>query len=219
MIKVLIADDHAVVRRGLRDILENQADMTVAGEAARGSEVLEMSRREHWDVAILDLAMPGKSGLDLLKQLKAERPELPVLILSVHPEEQYALRALKAGASGYMTKEMAPEQLVAAVRKVVAGGRYVSEALAQKLAGRVADGVSGPPHESLSDREFQVLRMIGTGMTVGEIARVLFLSPKTISTYRKRVLTKMGLRTSAELIHYAIRHGLADPGSAPPDIE
>jgi len=210
MIKVLIADDHAVVRQGLKRILQDAHDMVVAGEAVNGQEVLKKARAEAWDVVILDISMPGHSGLDILKELEHERPKLPVLVLSVHSEDQYAMRVLRAGASGYMTKDSAPGELVNAVRKVASGGRYVSPLLAEKLAFEIGPGSNKLPHETLSDREFQVLRMIATGKAVGEIATELSLSPKTISTYRARLLQKMNLTTNAELIHYAIRNHLIE---------
>ena len=210
MIRILIADDHPIVRRGLKDILESEADMTVAGEAENGTRALELARAQHWDAVVLDLTMPGKTGLEVLKQLADEQPKLPVLILSVHPEDQYALRALRAGASGYMTKETAPEQLVAAVRRVIAGGKYISASLAERLAGNLRVDPTRPPHESLSDREFQVLRLLAQGRTVGQIAEELFLSPKTVSTYRARVLEKMSLDSNGALMRYAMEHGLVD---------
>jgi DNA-binding NarL/FixJ family response regulator len=210
MIRVLIADDHTVVRQGLKQILGDTHEMVVAGEATNGQEVLEKVRAETWDVVVLDISMPGHSGLDVLKQLKAERPELPVLVLSMYTEDQYALRVLKAGASGYLTKDSAADELVRAIHKVVSGGRYVSPFLAEKLAFEIGPDSHKLPHETLSDREFQVLRLIATGKAVGEIATELSLSPKTISTYRRRMLEKMNLATNAELIHYAIQHHLVD---------
>lgn len=210
MIRVLIADDHAIVRRGIRELLAETPDIEVGAEAATPAEALERVRREPFDVAVLDLSLPGRGGLDLLAELKAERPELPVLILTMHPEDQYAVRALKAGAAGYLTKESAPEVLVDAVRRVAGGGRYVSPALAEKLALHIGGAAGSEPHEALSDREFQVLRLLAAGRTVGEIAEELSLSVKTVSTYRARVLRKMGLKTNAELMQYAFRHKLAD---------
>lgn len=210
MIKVLIADDHAVVRQGLRQILTETADMTMAGEAANGLEALDRARAGEYDVLVLDLTMPGRSGFDILKELRAEKSKLPVLILSMHAEEQFAVRLLKAGASGYLNKESAPDELVKAIRKVVSGGRYVSPALAEKLAFEMDSDSDGLLHDSLSDREFQVLRMMAAGQTVKEIATELALSVKTISTYRARILEKMNLRTNAELIHYAIQNQLVD---------
>ena len=210
MIRVLIADDHAVVRQGLKQILRDTREMIVAGEAVNGQEVLEKVRAAAWDVVILDISMPGHSGLDILKELKYERPNLPVLVLSMYPEDQFAVRVLKAGASGYLTKDSAPDELVKAIRKVVSGGKYVSPFLAEKLAFEIGMDSSKLPHETLSDREFQVLRMIATGKAVKEIAAELSLSVKTISTYRARLLQKMNLTTNAELIHYAIQNRLID---------
>jgi DNA-binding NarL/FixJ family response regulator len=208
MIRVLIADDHAVVREGLKRIVAQNADMEVAGEAGNGHEVLDFARRHECDLVLLDLAMPGKDGLDTLKELKLLRPHLPVLVLSVYPEEQYAVRLLRAGAAGYLTKESAPEELVAAIRKVSRGGRYVSEALAEQLAVLLGSGTDRPPHETLSDREFRVMVMLASGKTASEVAEALCLSVKTISTYRSRTLRKMNMRNNAELSFYAVKHGL-----------
>ena len=210
MIRALIADDHAVVRQGLKQILGDTPEMLIAGEAANGQEVLDKVRAETWDVVVLDISMPDRSGLDILKQLRSERPNLPVLVLSMHSEDQYAMRVLKAGASGYLTKDSAADELVKAIRKVVSGGRYVSSFLAEKLALEIGADSNKLPHETLSDREFQVLRMIAAGKSVAEIAAELYLSPKTVSTYRARLLQKMNLGTNAELIHYAIQNHLID---------
>ncbi|MCL7453279.1 MAG: response regulator transcription factor [Anaerolineae bacterium] len=210
MIRVLIADDHAVVRQGLKQILGDTPEMLLAGEATNGQEVLDRVRAETWDVVVLDISMPDRSGLDILKQLRSERPKLPVLVLSMYSEDQYALRVLKAGASGYLTKDSAADELVKAIRKVVSGGRYVSSFLAEKLALEIGADSNKLPHETLSDREFQVLRLIAAGNSVTEIAAELYLSPKTVSTYRARLLQKMNLTTNAELIHYAIRNHLID---------
>lgn len=210
MMRVLIADDHAVVRQGLKQILGDTPEMLVAGEATNGQEVLDKVRAETWDVVVLDISMPDRSGLDILKQLRSERPKLPVLVLSMYSEDQYALRVLKAGASGYLTKDSAADELVKAIRKVVSGGRYVSPLLAEKLAFEIGGDSSRLPHESLSDREFQVLRLIAAGKSVKEIAAELGLSVKTVSTYRARMLEKMKLGTTAELIHYAIQNRLID---------
>jgi two-component system, NarL family, invasion response regulator UvrY len=208
MIKILIADDHAIVREGLKQILADTPDMVVAGEATNGQEVLDQIRREDWDLVLMDLAMPGKDGLDTLKELKHEKPKLPVLILSIYPEEQYAVRLLKAGASGYLTKESAPEELIAAIRKVYQKGKYVSQSLAEKLAFYLESDVEKPVHELLSDREYQVMLMIAAGKTVKEIADEMFLSVKTISTYRVRALQKMGMKNNAAFTYYAMKHGL-----------
>jgi DNA-binding NarL/FixJ family response regulator len=210
MIRVLIADDHAVVRQGLKQIFGDTPEIVVAGEATNGQEVLDKVRAETWDVVVLDMSMPDRSGLDILKQLRSERPKLPVLVLSMYSEDQYAMRVLKAGASGYLTKDSAPDELVKAIRKVVSGGRYVSALLAEKLAFEIGTDSSKLPHETLSDREFQVLRLIAASKSVTEIAAELSLSVKTVSTYRTRLLQKMNLTTNAELIHYAIQNRLID---------
>ena len=208
MMRILIVDDHAVVRRGLRALLSDAFQGAVFGEAADAPQALDQLRGNIWDVALLDINLPGKSGLDLLKELKAEWPSLPVLVLSGHPEDQFAVRVLKAGAGGYMTKETAPEELATAIRKVLAGGRYVSPALAEKLALGVKRDLTRTPHETLSDREYEVMSRIASGKTVTEIAEELSLSAKTISTYRARVLEKLSVKNSAEIVKYAIRNGL-----------
>jgi len=208
MIKILIADDHAIVREGLKMILAETGDLVVAGEAANGQEVIELIQKEDWDLVILDLAMPGRDGLYTLKELKREKPKLPVLVLSIYPEEQYAVRLFKAGVSGYLTKESAPEELIAAIRKVSRGGKYVSPSLAEKLALYLEEDAGKPLHEKLSDREYQVMLLIAAGKTVGEIADELAFSEKTISTYRVRALKKMGMKNNAEFTYYAVKHGL-----------
>jgi DNA-binding NarL/FixJ family response regulator len=208
MIRVLIADDHAVVREGLKQIVSETPDLTGAGEAGNGHEVLEFVRKHECDLVLLDLAMPGKDGLDTLRELKALKPNLPVLVLSVYPEEQYAVRLLRAGASGYLTKESAPEELVAAIRKVSKGGRYVSEALGEQLAFLLGSATDRPPHEMLSDREFHVMIMLASGKTASEVADALCLSVKTVSTYRARALQKMHMKNNAEFSFYAVKHGL-----------
>ena len=210
MIRALVADDHAVVRRGVKELLTDSGEVAVLGEAASGREVLEHVRREDWDVCVLDINLPDQSGFDVLQTLKVERPDLPVLILTICSEDQFAVRALRAGAAGYLTKESAPEELVGAVRKVVAGGRYISASLAERLAMRVGDSTEAPAHEALSDREFQVLRMLATGQTTSQTAEALHLSVKTISTYRARILEKLNLRTNADLVLYAARNGLIE---------
>ncbi len=210
MIKILIADDHAIVRRGLKQILTETPDMIVAGEAYNGQDLLEKVRSDQWDVVVLDISMPGRGGLDVLKQLKSEQPKLPVLMLTIHPEDQYAVRVLRAGASGYLTKESAPDHLVEAIRKVARGGKYISPHLAERLAFNLESISEKPLHEALSDREFQVLRFIASGKTVKEIGEELSLSVKTISTYRTRILEKMKMRNNAELTHYAIQQKLVD---------
>jgi DNA-binding NarL/FixJ family response regulator len=210
MIKILIADDHAIVRQGLKQILAETSDLVAAGESQDAEETLRKVRSGDWDVLILDLTLPDKSGLDLLKQIKQERPRLPVLVLSIHPEDQYAIRVLRAGASGYLPKGSVPEALVKAVRKVASGGKYISPTVAEKLAFNLKTDSERPPHESLSDREFQVLCLIASGKAVKEVAKELLLSVKTVSTYRTRILKKMDLKTSAELIRYAMKNRLID---------
>jgi two-component system, NarL family, invasion response regulator UvrY len=206
--KILITDDHAVVRQGLKQILLEEFTRAEFGEATNAQEAIERVWRENWDVVVLDITMPGRSGLEVLKEIKKSRPKLPVLVLSMHPEDQFAVRILKIGASGYMTKESAPNELVGAVKKVIAGGRYVSPALAEKMASYLAVDVQTPPHERLSDREFLVLRLIASGKTPTAIAKELALSVKTISTYRMRILEKMSMSNNAELTHYAIQNQL-----------
>jgi DNA-binding NarL/FixJ family response regulator len=208
MIKVLVADDHAVVRRGLRQILAETSDILVGGEASTAAELWQLVERERWDTVILDIEMPGRSGLELLGELKRQHPKLPVLILTVYSEEQYAVRAIRAGASGFLTKESAPNQLVAAVRKVATGGRFITPELAERLASSVAGDSDALPHEGLSDREFQVLCMIASGKTVSQIGQELSLSVKTISTHRTRILAKMNMKSNSELTHYAIKNRL-----------
>ena len=210
MIKILIADDHPVVRKGLKEIIEDIPDLAVRGEASTGHEALEKVRKGDFDLVVLDISMPGINGLDILKQLKDEKPKLPVLVLSMYPEEQYAVRVLRAGASGYLTKESAPEELITAIRKASKGRKYISSSLAEKLAFDLETGAGRPLHETLSDREYQVMRMIASGKTGKEIGEELFLSIKTISTYRARILEKMEMKSNAELTHYALKHGLVE---------
>jgi DNA-binding NarL/FixJ family response regulator len=210
VIRVLVADDHAVVRRGLRQVLAEPGDIEVAAEAGTAAEALERLAAGRFDVVITDLSLPGRGGLELLREMKALQPDLPVLVLSMHPEDQYAVRALKAGAAGYLTKESAPELLVEAVRRAAAGGRYVTPSVAERLARHVEDAREREPHEALSDRELQVFRMLARGRTVSQIGEELSLSVKTVSTYRARVLEKMSLSTNAELMQYAFRRGLVD---------
>lgn len=208
MIRILIVDDHAIVRRGLRDLLADEFPGAVFGEAGDARQAMEKLGKQKWDLVLLDIGLPGKNGLDLLKEVAEQWSKLPILVLSVHPEDQFAVRALKAGAGGYLTKESAPEELVKAVRKVLAGGRYVSAPLAEKLALNVRKDFTKTPHEMLSDREYEIMCAIGSGKTVTEIAVTLSLSVKTISTYRTRILEKLGLKNSAEIARYAIRNGL-----------
>ncbi len=206
--RILITDDHAVVRQGLKQILAEEFRRAEFGEAASAQEAIERVWKEVWDVVVLDITMPGRSGLEVLKEIKKSKPKLPVLVLSMHPEDQFAVRLLKIGASGYMTKESAPNELVGAVKKVMAGGRYISPSLAEKMASYLAIDVQTPPHERLSDREFLVLRLIASGKTPTQIAKELGLSVKTISTYRMRILEKMDMANNAELTHYAIQNTL-----------
>jgi two-component system invasion response regulator UvrY len=208
MIRVLVADDHAVVRRGLLQILEEVPATVVAGEAATGRQVLQAVQREDYDVLVLDIAMPDGGGLQVLRQLHSLKPDLPVLILSMYSEKQYALRALKASAAGYLTKESAPDELIAAILKVARGGRYVSRSLAEELAAAWEGELEQEPHETLSDREYQVMCLLAAGNTVTNIATELSLSVKTISTYRARVMDKLGLKSTAEIIRYALERGL-----------
>lgn len=209
MIRVLVADDHPVVREGLKRIIERDSAIVVAAEAGTSQEVLDRLAADRLDVVLLDINMPGRGGLEVLQQIKAHYPSLPVLVVSMYPEEQYATRVLRAGAAGYLTKESAPSQLVKAIRKVIRGGKYVSPTLAEKLAIDLGAN-STNPHESLSNREYQVLCLLASAKTVSEIADELSLSVKTISTYRTRILEKMGLRNNVELARYALKHGLVD---------
>jgi DNA-binding NarL/FixJ family response regulator len=208
--KILITDDHAVLRRGLKQILEDGFGKIQFGDAANAGEAIAQVAREHWDLVVMDITMPGRSGLDALKEIKTLKPNMRVIVLSVHSEDQFAVRVLKAGASGFLNKDSAPEELVKAVRKVLGGGRYVSASLAEKLAMKLDKPGDQLPHQSLSDREFQVLRMIGSGKTVSEIAQDLSLSVKTVSTYRSRILEKMNLNTNAELTRYSFEHKLVE---------
>jgi two-component system, NarL family, invasion response regulator UvrY len=210
MKRILIIDDHEIVRDGLKNILNEQPEESTVGEASTVPQAVALATEQDWDVVVLDLSLGGRSGLEVLKELKQVRPRLPVLILSMHSEEQYARRAFKAGAAGYITKDCPRTELVKAIDKVAEGGRYVSHALAEGLVIDLERGSDLPPHETLSDREFEVMRLIASGKTVGEIAVVLSLSDKTISTYRARILGKMGMKTNAELTHYAIKSGLVD---------
>lgn len=209
-IRVLIADDHAIVRQGLRQILSDTPDLTVAGEADNGVQAVQMVRASEWDVVLMDVSMPDRNGIDALKLIKKEFPRLPILILSMYPEEQYAIRALKAGAAGYLTKQSAPELLVTAIRQVAGGKKYVSPSLAEELANAIGEDSDRPAHEKLSDREYQTLCLIASGKTPAEIAEALNLSVKTVSVYRARLLEKMNLRNNAELTHYGLKHGLAE---------
>lgn len=208
MIKILVADDHAVVRAGLKRIIDDIPGMVVADEASSGQEVLEKALEKDYDIVLLDITMPGRSGFDILKELRSQKPNLSILFLSVHPEEQYATRVLRMGASGYMTKESVPEELVTALLKVASGGKYISSSLAERLASELEASSAQAPHRILSNREFQVLCMIASGKAVKDIAKELFLSVKTISTYRSRILQKMNMGNNAEIIRYAIDNEL-----------
>jgi DNA-binding NarL/FixJ family response regulator len=213
--RILIADDHPIVRHGIRQFLATDPEISVVGEAASGPETLEVARRTDWEVALIDFTMPGRSGLELLADLKREFPARPVLVLSIYAEQLHATAVLKAGASGYITKESAPQELAAAIRKVSEGGRYVSPRLGELLAGELANGAQRSPHETLSDREYRVMWMLASGKQINAIAREMTLSPSTVSTYRTRILRKLHVRNNAELVHYAVRHQLVGDACAP----
>lgn len=208
MIKILIADDHAIVREGLKQIISETPDLKVTGETGDGRDVMNKIYKNDFDVVLLDIAMPGKSGLEVLEEIRQKKPDLPVLILSMHPEEQYAVRALRTGAAGYLTKGSAPEELISAIRKVSRGKKYVTASLAERLASAVEINFDKAPHDLLSNREYQVLCMIASGKTVKQISEELSLSAKTISTFRCRILNKMRMKNNAELTYYAIQNGL-----------
>ncbi|MDQ6620087.1 MAG: response regulator transcription factor [Pseudomonadota bacterium] len=205
--RILIADDHALFRAGVRSLLEAQTDWDVGGEAATGDEALRRMRNENWDAVLLDISLPDRTGIDILRQIRPHKPTLPILILSMYPEQQYAVNLLRAGASGYLTKDAVPEQVIVAVRTLLAGRKYISNEVAQLLAGDV-DGDGRPLHSSLSEREFQIFCKLASGKSVGDIAEELHLSNKTVSTYRTRVLEKMNLASNADLTYYAIKNGL-----------
>lgn len=209
-VRVLVVDDHTIVREGLKRILADAPELQVAGEAASGTEAIQMVREGRWDVMLLDVSLPGANGLEVLRAVKEHDPKLQVLVLTMYPEDQYALRMLKAGAAGYLTKEGAPGQLVTAIRKVAAGGKYISAAVAEKLAWELEGKKRAATHEELSNREFEILRLIASGKTVSQIAQDLHLSVKTVSTYRMRLLMKLHMKSNAELTHYAIKGGLVD---------
>ena len=210
MLRILLADDHAVVRQGVKQILAEAFAQAAFGEAQNAHELLELVAKERWDIVVLDLTMPGGNGLEALKQIKHDHPQLPVLILSMYPEDQYAVRTIRAGAAGYLNKESAPEELVQAVRKIVGGGKYVSAALAEELATEL-DKTSGKlPHETLSDREFQVMRLIAAGKKSSEIAEELSVTMSTVNTYRMRIFEKMKMQSNVELARYAIENGLIE---------
>ena len=211
MIRIVIADDHAIVREGLKRIVSSIADMEVAGEAGNGTEVMQRVRDLAFDVLVLDLSMPGRSGMELIKLVRGEKPQLRILVLSMHQESQYAVRAIKNGASGYLTKESAPAQLEQAIRKVASGGAFISAEVAEQLALGAMPGSEGVPHESLSNREFEVLQQLVAGVSLTDIATKLNLSVKTVSTHKTNLMQKMGLQNQNDLIRYAIKHGLAEP--------
>jgi two-component system invasion response regulator UvrY len=210
VIRVLVVDDNAIVRAGLKQILADAPDMVVADGAGKWQEVLDKVSTSDFDVVVLDISLPGKNGIDILKEIKSRKPELPVLILSMHPEEQYAVRTLRAGAAGYLRKESAPSELISAIRKASSGGKYITPSLAERLATELEANHEKPPHELLSDREYEVLLLIASGKTVKQVAAEMSLSTKTISTYRSRILEKMKMENSAELTHYAIANGLVE---------
>ncbi len=210
MIRVVVADDHTILREGLKELLRGAGDIEIAGEAADGHEVMQRVREHEFDVLLLDMSMPGKSGTELIRQVKAERPRLRVLVLSMHEEHQYAVRAIKAGASGYLTKESASAQLVSAIRKVAAGGAFISAEVAEQLALSAMPHAEGPPHAALSDREYQVFQRLVAGASVTDIAAELNLSGKTVSTHKARLMEKLGVANAADLVRYAIRHQLAE---------
>jgi DNA-binding NarL/FixJ family response regulator len=209
-VKVLIADDHPVVRQGLRQMLSADPEVNVVGEARDGDEAFDLAHQVDWDVAVLDYSMPGRGGVELLSDVKHDYPDRAVLILSIYPEDPHGLRALKAGAAGYITKESAGEELTAAVKKVATGGRYVSSTLAEKLASRLTPEQERPPHERLSDREYRVMWLLASGKTLQQIAEEMRLSPSTVSTYRGRILKKLSLNTNVDLVHYAMKHRLIE---------
>ncbi|MDQ4122694.1 MAG: response regulator transcription factor [Acidobacteriota bacterium] len=207
-IKILIADDHAIVRQGLRQIVTADPDLTVVGEAQNGTELLNLIRNTEVDVVVLDISMPGRNGLETLKDIKADYPSMPVIVLSMYPEDQYAVRVFKAGAASYITKETAPEELVKAIKKAHHGGKYISQQLAELLASYIEAGTNKEPHKTLSDREYEVFCLLAAGKTVGQISEEFNLSVKTVSTYRARILEKMGMTTNAEMMRYAITNKL-----------
>jgi len=208
LIKLLVADDHAIVRKGIEQIIAETTDIVVSDEARNGQEVMAKAAKNVYDLVLLDIAMPGRDGLEVLKELKKQRPKLAVLMLSMYPEEQYAIRALRSGASGYLTKESAPDELIAAIRKVSSGGKYISSSLAEKIVHKMGHDADTPIHEQLSDREYEIFIKLASGKTLTEIADELALSVKTISTYRARLLVKMNMRSNAEITKYAIENKL-----------
>ncbi len=210
MIKILIADDHALIREGFKRLIAAEIGFRVIGEAENGLEALEFLRNHDCDLVVLDISMPGKNGLELLKEIRALRPNVKTLVLSMHPEDRFAIRALKAGAAGYLTKVSAPKELITAIHKIVDGGKYISESLAEKLAFNLDANAKKAEHERLSDREYEVFRLIAEGKAISEIAKTLNLSLSTVNTYRSRILQKMNMQSNAEIIHYALRNNLLD---------
>ena len=215
MIRILVADDHTIMREGLKQLLANEADFVVVAEAADGHEVLKLIREREFDVLLLDMSMPGRSGIELIKQVKTEKPRLRLLVLSMHQENQYAVRAIKAGASGYLTKDSATTQLVSAIRKVAAGGAFITAEVAEQLALGAMPNVAGLPHTALSDREYEVFQLLVSGVSVSDIADRLNVSVKTVSTHKSRLMEKMGIGNQAELIRYALRHRLIEDSADP----
>lgn len=210
MIKVLIADDHALIRKGLKQILDDSEDMRVTGEAESGMQAIQMSLQNDYDMILLDISLPDKNGIDVLKQIKTNKPDTPVLMLSMHAEDQYAVRSMKAGAAGYLNKQSAPAQLLTAIRQVGVGKKYISNELAEQLANGLSQGYQELRHETLSDREYQTLCLMASGKKLSEMAKIMSLSPKTVSVYRSRLLEKMKLKNNAEAIHYAISNHLIE---------
>jgi len=215
MIRVIIADDHTIVREGLKQLLSAESDLEVVGEARDGHEALKIARDTDFDVLLLDMSMPGKGGMELIRQVKSEKPKVRILVLSMHAEHQYAVRAIKSGASGYLTKDSASTQLLSAIRKVAGGGAFISAEVAEQLALSAMPHAEGPPHASLSDREYQVFQLLVAGTSVSEIAQQLNLSVKTVSTHKARLMEKMGLANQTELVRYAIKHRLVDDSASP----
>jgi DNA-binding NarL/FixJ family response regulator len=215
VITVMLADDHTLLREGLRRLLEQAGDISVQGEAANGAEALKLLGQRAWDLLVLDMSMPGRNGVDLIRQIKSGHPDVPILVLTMHGEQQYAIQAIKAGASGFLTKDIAAEELVQAVRKVAGGGRYLSPSLAESIAFDRQDNTGALPHLLLSDRELSVFRHLASGLNNSDIARRLFLSVKTVSTYKSRILVKMNLRNQTDLVRYAIRHQLINEQDLP----
>ena len=210
MIKILVVDDHALIRKGLKQLLDDCPGMKVTGEAETGMQAIGMARKGRYDVVLLDIALPDKHGIDVLKQLKSELPDIKIIVLSMHPEDQYGVRVLKAGAVGYINKQSAPEKLVGAIRHVISGNKYISEKLAEQLLSNLIGNSQDLMHQSLSNREYQTLCLMASGNSLTEISEIMLLSPKTVSVYRARMLEKMGFKNNAEAVHYAIAHHLVD---------